>query len=193
MLNSEICKSISKACEDAGSLELNGVKLENPNPSILDIREFDFDVHLAMQPAGIAYYNSLKKEAARRVEESKKDFDRWKKKKMLATKRALSAKVSRPTKEDVEVHYTVNNEAEIIKWEKKIRQRQKTLDDIESWYEAWKQKSFGMRDFADSHADEYYTTDTITESTVEKANRRREGIKKIKEKIRSGRKDNSVD
>ena len=191
MLTKEVCRSIEQACQVAGALELNGVKLEEPTPAILDIREFDFDVHVAMQPAGTAYYNSLRREAARRLDALKKEFDIWRKKKMLAAKRALTAKrtASKPTKDDIEIRYTVDNEADIIKWNGRLQQRQKTLDDIESWCEAWKQKSFGMRDFSESHADEYYSTDTITEDKVSAGQRRRQRMREVKEQIRNGKKD----
>ena len=139
MLTKEVCRSIEQACQVAGALELNGVKLEEPTPAILDIREFDFDVHVAMQPAGTAYYNSLRREAARRLDALKKEFDIWRKKKMLAAKRALTAKrtASKPTKDDIEIQVQGD--------ELTIKGKRKPMDEDDSVYH---RRERGTGDFA---------------------------------------------
>jgi hypothetical protein len=166
-----IFDSIQKACDDLGELDLSGVKLEDPTPKMLDIQDGVFDEHVAMQPASIAYYGMLMKQAKRELNATERAYDHWKKKAFHESKKELSkpvnGKPSKATIADVESHVLLTNEQEIETWESDIDDLKAKFDVIESWYEAWRQKGFSMRELNESIKDERFSKDHIYEDEKE--------------------------
>jgi len=141
---------------------LQGIKLETADPKLLDVRDGSFDDHVAMQPAAIAYFGSLKKTAARQLDNMKSSHERWQKKKYAEAQRLLaSSMTTKPTKADIEAYIIVNHEPEIEKREKDLETLQEQVDTMDVWYEAWRQKSFSLRESAQSRSDERRTTPYI--------------------------------
>ncbi len=152
-----VTETISGACEKLGVVELAGIRLETGDPRLLDVSEFDLDRHAAMQPAAIAYYGMLKKAASRRLANLKKAYDRWEKKQYAKAKAAVLSGTQAPSSikvEDVKARFVIDNEPEIEKWEKQLETLQRQYDDVDAWYEAWKQKSFSIREMVDISGDE---------------------------------------
>jgi len=149
-----VVQNITNACDELGQVDLSGIKLETADPKLLNVSIMELDQHVAMQPAAIAYYGSLLKEASRRVAAHKRAYDRWQKKKYAVAKAALTGtKANIP---DIEARYIVDNEMEIEQWENKQEELQFEYDSLNVWYEAWRQKSFSIREYVGITDDERY-------------------------------------
>jgi len=157
-----VVENIQNTMNGLGQTELSGISLESCEAKLLDVGEYDLDRHVAVQPAAIAYFGSLKKEASRRVGTLKKAYERWQKKMYSQAKvAALSGtQTSKPTVADIEARYIVDNETEIVKWEKQIQKAQMEYDTLDSWYEAWRQKSFSIREFVQVDEDERFNSNS---------------------------------
>lgn len=152
-----VIENIQKTMNELGDVELSGVSLESCDGKLLDVGEYDLDRHVAVQPAAIAYFGSLKKEASRRLGSLKKAYERWEKKKYAEAKiAALSGTQTKATVADIEARYIVDNEKDIEKWENQIEKAQHEYDTLDSWYEAWRQKSFSIREFVQVDEDERF-------------------------------------
>ncbi len=46
---------IDRAIDLIAGSDKYGVKLEDCDPSLLDVKDYDLETHLRMQPAGVAY------------------------------------------------------------------------------------------------------------------------------------------
>ena len=160
---SSVVQNIVDGIDDIGETGmLQGVKLETADPKLLDVRDGSFDDHVAMQPAAIAYFGSLKKTASRHLDNMKSSYERWQKKKYVDAQRILaSSMTTKPTKADIEAYIIVNHEPEIEKREKDLETLQEQVDTMDVWYEAWRQKSFSLREAAQTRSDERRTTPFI--------------------------------
>ncbi len=154
MNSTTVVENITKACDSLGEVELAGIKLESADPRLLDVSQMDLDRHVSMQPAAVAYYGALLKDAARRLAALKRHFDRWEKRKYAEAKAALAAIKS--TVADVESKYIIDNEAELDKWDKQMDKLQAEYDTLNVWFEAWRQKSFSIREHASITEDERF-------------------------------------
>ena len=145
----DVVNTIKKACENISNIEITGIKLEDANASLLDVREGDFNEHVSIQPAAIAYYGVLKKQASRELDEAKEAYKRWEKRKFHEAKIALisSEKKKKPTISDIEAYVIINWEKDIEKIEGRIAQLQEQCDTLEVWYDAWKQKSWSLKEY----------------------------------------------
>jgi len=144
----KVADAISNACEACGGMSLLDSKLEDCNPTVLDVRIGSLDDHVSMQPAAIAYFGSLLKDAERKLVNLKHGYDRWQKKKYADAKSALSASGAKSTVGDIEAKVVADNEADIVKWESDLEEAQRVNDELEVWYEAWRQKSYSMSQHA---------------------------------------------
>lgn len=159
-----VIESIERACDEIGSLSLSGIKLENPDPKLLDVMDGDFDLHVAMQPAAIAYYGMLLKYSKRELVSNQRAYEHWKKKTFQEAKKILSQSVDgkpapKSTIADIESYIIMNYEKEIEEWENKVEELQSSYDIIESWYDAWRQKSFSLKEISISENEEKYLKD----------------------------------
>ena len=157
----DVVKNIADTCMALGTVELSGIKLENAHGSLLDITFCTLDRHVAMQPAAIAYYGSLKKETSRKLAAIERAYDKWQKKKYAEAKVAVESGTANRSSikvEDVKARFIVDNESEIQKWESQIEKAQFEYDTLDVWYEAWKQKSFSIREMAKIEEEERFNT-----------------------------------
>ena len=152
-MKKDVVVRIERVCEEIGELELSGIKLEEPNHRLLDVSDMDFDRHISMQPAAIAYYGALLKEAGRNLAIMKRAFDRWERK-MFAQAKAGLASDKKATVEDIKAEVIIRNEAELVSWDDKLDKLQEAHDTLASWFEAWRHKSFSMREYAGIVEDE---------------------------------------
>ena len=141
-----------------GQVELSGIKLETADAKLLDVGSLDIDSHVAMQPSAIAYYGAMKKEASRRLASLKRSYDRWQKKQWGLAKAAVMSGCTvpqwKPTLADIEARYIADNENEIEAKEDQIEKAQEQEDTLDSWYQAWRQKSFALSDHVSLDEDE---------------------------------------
>jgi len=170
-----VIENIVKTCDGLGDIELSGVKLESAERDLLDVSWGDLDQHVAMQPAAMAYFGALKKEAKRRCDNLKAAYDRWEKKKYAEARVAVESGTTAKSSikvEDVKARFIIDNEPEIEKWEKRLDKARAEYDTLDTWLEAWKQKSFSLNEYISIDTDERRSG---SGSVMEKQQRRREG------------------
>jgi hypothetical protein len=143
-----------------GEVELAGIKLESADPRLLDVSQMDLDRHVSMQPSAMAYYGALLKDVGRRLGAMKRHFDRWEKKKYAEAKASLSSGTGKATVADVEARFIVDNESELEKWDKQLDKLQQEHDTLSVWFEAWRQKSFAIREHASITEEERFNEST---------------------------------
>jgi len=153
-----VIENITEACEGLGQVDLNGISLESADPALLKVTEEGLDQHVSMQPGAIAYYGSLLKDAQRRHASLKRAYDRWEKKQFALAKASLMSGGGKGTVQDIEARFVVDNEADIEKWEENLDKHQLEMDTLHVWYEAWRQKSFSIREFASITEDERWNS-----------------------------------
>lgn len=173
-----IVEKIADSCQELGEVDLSGVTLESADPRLLDVSQMDLDRHVAMQPAAIAYYGSLLKDASRRLASYKRAHERWEKKKYAEAKASLAGGTGKGgTVADIEARFIVDNEPEIEKREKQLDKLQFEYDTLNIWYEAWRQKSFSIGQHAGITEDERWNSSS---SLTEKNDERRDGLSRVK-------------
>ena len=182
----DVVRNISETCVKLGDVQLAGVKLETADAALLDVTKFTIDQHVAMQPAAIAYYGTLKKEAARKLAVLERQHDHWQKRMYALAKAAVESGTSNKSQikvEDIKARFIVDNEAELDKREAQLDRAQMEYDTLDSWYEAWKQKSFSIRETVAIEEDERYNSS----SSINGAGNGQKpvtGIEKVRELIR---------
>ena len=189
-MGTDVIKNITIACEKLGDVELAGIKLESGDVSLLDVTKFSIDQHVAMQPAAIAYYGTLKKRAAQNLAILERAFDRWTKRKFAEARASVEAGTANKVNvkvEDIKSRHNTDNETKIDEWEAKIDKAQADYDTLDSWFDAWKQKSFSIRETVSIEEDERFTgtsimgkkdREDITERSSVKVDKIREIIKR---------------
>jgi hypothetical protein len=172
-----VIDKIADSCDQMGDVDLAGITLESADPRLLDVSHMDLDRHVAMQPAAMAYYGSLLKDAARRLAAYKRSYDRWEKKKYAEAKASLASGTGKNTVADIEARFIVDNEAEIEKREKQMEKLQFEYDTLNVWFEAWRQKSFSIREHANITEDERWANSS---SMTEKSGSRKDGMDRVR-------------
>ena len=149
-------ENVKQAIDGMGQVELSGIKLESADARLLDPGSLDLDRHVAMQPSAIAYYGAMKKEAGRRLASEKRLFDRWQKNHWAMAKESLNT--PKPTLADIEAKYIADNEEALKEWDARLDKVQEEADTLESWYDAWRQKSFSLRESVSIDEDERFNS-----------------------------------
>lgn len=150
---------ITGTIDSLGDIDMGGVKLNQPTKELLELDELTLDVHVAMHPAAIAYYGALKKEAARNLGNIKKAYERWERQRYSEARVKVTGSSTaqhKPTQNDIEARMVVDNIKEMEAWDERLDEAQKHLDTLESWFEAWRQKSFALRDHVQMDEEERY-------------------------------------
>jgi len=155
-MNDKVCVDIEKSCNDCGLKTIFGIPLESADPRLLDVREAGLDEHVALQPAAIAYFGALKKQAIRELDALKRGYDRDSKRWYALAKNKAKANDPKATVADIEAQLIIDNEKAIEQWDDRIGAAQQQLDLIDVWYEAWKQKSFSIKEYANLVEEELY-------------------------------------
>jgi len=151
---SKVVEGINQACEELRNKTLMGLSLEECSPCLLDVSEADLDEHVVVQPAAIAFYGLLLKMAKRNLDAAVRRYKRWEKKKYAESQAALAGNRPKATKDDIAAKVVIDNEAEIERWETDIEALQEEVDALDAWYEAWRQKSYVLRQHADLAGEE---------------------------------------
>lgn len=167
----EVFENIISTCDQLGQIELSGLKLEDADPSLLNVKTMTLDEHIAMQPSAIAYYGSLMKEALRDLNSHKREYERWQKKRYAIAKESLSNEGKKYTVNDIETRYIVDNCSDIEKWEEDANNLQSVYDSLSVWFEAWRQKSFSIREYIGITEEERFSNSNIQEFNLDKARR----------------------
>jgi hypothetical protein len=175
---------IADSCQSLGEVDLAGIALETADPRLLDVSQMDLDRHVSMQPAAMAYYGSLLKDASRRLAAYKRSYDRWEKKKYAEAKASLASGTGKSTVADIEARFIVDNEAEIEKREKQLERLQYEYDTMNVWFEAWRQKSFSISQHAGITEDERWNERASLRGD-EKNSERRDGLSRVKSIIKN--------
>jgi len=155
-----VLERISATCDGLGDVTLAGIKLEEAHRDLLDVTQGSLDQHVAMQPAAMAYFLTLKKAAKRRLDNVLGAQDRWEKKRYALAKAAVESGTSAKSSikvEDVKARFITDNEPEIVKWEARIEKAREEYDTLDVWCEAWKQKSFSLREYVSIEEDERFS------------------------------------
>jgi len=182
MAEKAVIANVAAACEGLGEEELAGISLESADPRLLDVTLMDLDRHVAMQPSAMAYYGSLLKDAGRRLAAFKRHCDRWEKVKMAEARVSVENGTSAPSKitaSDVEARFIVDNQAEIEKRESQLAKLQMENDTLSVWFEAWRQKSFSIREHANITEEERWNTNP-SRSVSEKSNNRSGSLDRVR-------------
>jgi hypothetical protein len=196
-----VLENITATCDGLGDVSLSGIKLEEAHRDLLDISKGSLDQHVAMQPAAMAYFLVLKKAAKRRLANAESAQDRWQKKQYAQARAAVESGTTAKSAikaEDVKARFIIDNEPEIIKWEKRVDKAQAESDTLDAWCEAWKQKSFSLREYVSIEEDERYSSsDSIKGSDEGKGERQgkqrssgeisKKGIDRVRQVIRKNR------
>lgn len=155
-----VAGAVAGTLDSLGNVEMGGIKLNQPSKELLDLNAMSLDVHVAMHPACVAYYGAVRKEAARNLAALKRSYDRWYKKMWTEAKVKAcgGAAQYKPTVNDVEARLIVDHEKELEDWDERLDAAQEHLDTLESWFEAWRQKSFAIRDEALADKEERYAS-----------------------------------
>ncbi len=149
-----VSTNILAACDKMGQKPLMGVSLESADPRFLDVTESTLDEHISIQPTAIAFFGNLRKLADRRLEQAKRKYERWQKVKFHEMK-SLGVDGKRITIAEVEASVLVKYASDIENFEKELDQLQEEYDTLDSWYEAWRQKSHTLREYAAIQVEEY--------------------------------------
>jgi len=186
MTKTTVIQNIQETCDGLGMVDLAGIKLETANKDLLDVTKFTIDQHVAMQPAAIAYFGSMKSMAQRILEGLKFDFELWEVRKKFEARIVMEKTNGGPKgirMGDIEAQYVVDNEPEIRSRREVISVAQKQSDDLTAFYEAFKQKSFSIREYAGIEEDERFNNNTSMENPQNR--KESEKVNKIREMMRA--------
>ena len=157
--NKQIYENVVKCCEDIGKFNILGIPIESASPRFLDVTEENLNEHVRMQPGLIAFFGTKKKEAERNYYYKKQAFEAWKKIKYNEVKGGMDK--AKPTVNEIESQIMIDTADEYEKWVNELQEAQEMLDTFEIFYEAIKQKSFSIREFALLASDEWRIKDNI--------------------------------
>jgi hypothetical protein len=115
-----------------------------------------------MQPAAIAYYGAMLKEATRRHDMAKRAFERWEKRRMADAKVVVTNTTTLPKSSispaDIRAQFLIDNERELEDWDTRLDRLRFEEDTLESWYRAWREKSFSIHEHAGITEDERWNS-----------------------------------
>lgn len=147
----DIHKSFESIWEVLRGIPVCEVPLHMCDPKQLDVREGDFDEHVALQPAAMSYFVSLKQAAEMQLDRTKGAYDRWRKRTWLTVKRSLEQeKAGKVTLDEIEATLHRDYEKQIDEWQDRIAECQRKYASVASWFEGWRQKSFSIREHANA-------------------------------------------
>lgn len=138
--------------------EIMGIPIETCDARLLEITEENMDEHVSMQPIAIAFWGASYKQALRKCERIKRDYEMWKRSKYSAAKDAIQGKC---TIAEVEAKIEEVNGTEIKIWQEQVDNAENQADLLETWYKAWSQKGYSIKEHANIQMDESYASGSI--------------------------------
>lgn len=132
-----------KAFEKAGTFTFDKFQFDNPDYEMLIVNEESYLEHLRVQSAGIAYYGSLSKSADRRYDDLERRY-KIRYNEMFSDCSDTLSKIGKKAVKDIEALVQCKYEEELKKWEEVLNEARVYKDNANTFYEAWKNKSFGL-------------------------------------------------
>jgi len=153
---------LERAFERAGKIKLKELDFENFDIEMLVLDSANIEEHISKQSAAVAYYGSLFKQAVRNYEDTKKSWE-YREKVMYAESSDITKYDKKPTRNDIEAQVVIDHQVEIEEWQDKIKNLKAQRDNLEVFWEGWKQKSFAINNFVDVYLSEKKTKDDVME------------------------------
>lgn len=140
----KLVQKIKDACESCGELEIDGTKLSEISPKLLHFNEGNLAEHIAVHPAGVAYYGEILKDIKRKIKNLENEKNTHESIKMSEIKRKSDQKISMKA---VENEYYRIFQADRERMQKELDELQEQYDTFEIWYEAWVQKGYSFKPY----------------------------------------------
>jgi len=156
----KLTNNIQAMLDEAGNIEVGGVNLESCDVKLLLIDSDSIDRHVVIQPAAIAWAGMNKKEAARQLEAIEQAKDRWEKLEYAKARVVLESRFANKSAikvEDIKAEMVKLNEVKVIEWEERVAEAHRKHDLLSEYYEAWRQKSFTIREFVSIDEEERFS------------------------------------
>ena len=153
---------LEEAFEKAGKIRLKEFDFENFDMDMLVLDAENLEEHISKQSAAVAYYGALYKQAVRNYEDAKKAWE-YREKVMYAESSDASKYDKKPTRNDIEAQVVIDHKDEIDEWQEKLKALKAQRDNLEVFWEGWKQKSFAINNFVDVYLSEKKTKDDVME------------------------------
>ena len=141
--------NFDKLMSQASKTSIGAWNFEDPDMSILTVTEENFEEHLVKQPAAIAYFGFLMKEAAREYEQLNKAFEYRYSEMYGDCANVLSKGKDKMTIKSVEAMILSKYQTELEDWNKRLAVKREKKDNFEIFYESWKQKGYTLNNFKD--------------------------------------------
>ena len=138
---------VNKLFQQGSKIQLNDINFDEVNFQNLMVNTQDgsFLQHLQKQPAGVAYYGMLHKQAKQELKRLQKQRDSYLKNKaslsMLTLQKATTGKVTKYEAEDMAL---MSYKEVFDKYNQQIEELTEQTDILQEYYLAWKQKGFTL-------------------------------------------------
>lgn len=174
---------INKVLEQGAKIKLGGIDFENVNMEMLIVTDENLEEHLVKQPAAIAYFGSLLKEAEILYDDAKKKNElRWKEM-YSECANELSIEKKKATINDIEALVYGKYKKELEELNTNLIERRREKDNMEVFYDAWKQKGFILSSYVQIALTNLMSKDKVqddssVEDDMSKLNEFRKKLKK---------------
>lgn len=133
-----------------GSNKLKGKPLNSFDKGLLIFDEDELIEHESIQAGGLAYYNVLLGKVRATLSARKSALELWWGKKYLVVGEELQDSSNyKPTAAQIENSVRMKYGKKYRFYVRKIREAEEALNAMESWCNAWKQKSFSMQNIGE--------------------------------------------
>ncbi len=172
-----------EACNNAHGFTFDKYQFDEPNYEMLVVDEDNFLEHLRVQSAGLAYYGALAKVADNEYEECERKL-KFRYNEMYSDCSDLLARTGKKNNvKDIESMVQSKYEKELTGLYERLADLRSKRDHIQSFYEGWKQKSFGLNSLTSMITSGLLSVKTtISEEDIEKAGNRRSAIEILRRK-----------
>ena len=151
---------LGDAFERAGKIKLKHFDFDEFDMDMLVLDAENIEEHISKQSAAVAYYGALYKQAVRNYEDVKKAWE-YREKVMYAESSDAGKYNKKPTRNDIEAQVVIDHEVEIEEWQDRMRKLKAQRDNLEVFWEGWKQKSFAINNFVDIYLSEKKIKDDV--------------------------------
>ena len=138
---------LEKTIKKAESMSMGEWDFENPSIEMLEVNENNYLESLSKQPAALAYFGTLYKEAQRELEDLELYYKNRYNEMYGECSDIISKQKIKSTQRDDDALVRTKYTSELEELEKQIRVKKKNKDVYEMFYEGWKAKSFALGSF----------------------------------------------
>lgn len=173
---------LDKVIKKAETMSMGEWDFENPSIEMLEVNENNYLDALSKQPAALAYFGTLYKEAQRELEDLELYYKNRYNEMYGECSDIISKQKVKSTQRDVDALVRTKYTSELEEIEKQLRVKKKNKDVYEMFYEGWKAKSFALGSFTNLvttgfiHPRETINEDDMSSSfnsTIERLNKNR--------------------